>query len=117
MRKLVSISHVSLDGIMQSPGGAQEDPRGGFELGGWIAPYWGEDMAERLNRTVSGAFDLLLGRRTYEIFAAHWPYAGASPIADGFNRAIKYVATRGTPEFEWKILRPYGAMRSRRCVS
>jgi dihydrofolate reductase len=58
-------------------------------------------MAERLNRTVSGSFDLLLGRRTYKIFAAHWPYAGDNPITDGFNRAIKYVATRGTPEFEW----------------
>jgi dihydrofolate reductase len=101
MRKLISINQVSLDGIMQSPGGPQEDPRGGFELGGWIVPYWDEDMAERLNRTVSGSFDLLLGRRTYEIFAAHWPYAGDNPITDGFNRAIKYVATRGTPEFEW----------------
>ena len=59
-------------------------------------------MGERLNRTVSGSFDLLLGRRTYEIFAAHWPYAGDSPIADGFNRAVKYVATRGTPALEWK---------------
>jgi dihydrofolate reductase len=75
--------------------------RSGFELGGWTVPYWDEDMAERLNRTVSGSFDLLLGRRTYKIFAAHWPYAGDNPITDGFNRAIKYVATRGTPEFEW----------------
>ena len=62
MRKLISINQVSLDGIMQSPGGPQEDPRGGFELGGWIVPYRDEDMAEQLNRTVSGSFDLLLGR-------------------------------------------------------
>ena len=54
-----------------------------------------------MNRTVSGSFDLLLGRRTYEIFAAHWPHAGDNLITGGFNRAIKYVATRGTPEFEW----------------
>ena len=64
-------------------------------------PYWDEEVAERLNRTVSGSFDLLLWRCTYEIFAAHWPYADDNPITDGFNRAIKYVATRGTPVFEW----------------
>jgi dihydrofolate reductase len=58
-------------------------------------------MAERLDETVSGPFDLLFGRRTYEIFAAHWPYAGDNPITDGFNRATKYVATRGTPELGW----------------
>jgi hypothetical protein len=74
------------------------NPRSGFEPGGWTFPYWDEDMAERLNRTVSGSLDLPLGRRTYEIFAAHWPYAGDNPITDGFNRAIKYVATGGTPE-------------------
>lgn len=101
MRKLISINHVSLDGIMQSPGGPEEDPRGGFKLGGWIVPYWDEAMEERLNRTIAGSFDLLLGRRTYEIFAAHWPYAADNPISDAFNRATKYVATRGTPELEW----------------
>lgn len=102
MRKLISINQVSLDGVMQSPGGAQEDPRGGFDLGGWVVPYWADDMAERLDRDVSGSFDLLLGRRTYEIFAAHWPHAGDNPLANGFNRATKYVATRGTPALEWK---------------
>jgi dihydrofolate reductase len=101
MRKLISINQVSLDGVMQAPGGAQEDPRGGFDLGGWVVPYWAEDMAERLDRAASGPFDLLLGRRTYEIFAAHWPYAGDNPLANGFNRATKYVATRGTPVLEW----------------
>ena len=102
MRKLISLNHVSLDGIVQSPGGAQEDPSGGFELGGWIIPYFDEAMGKRLDRIVSGSFDLLLGRRTYEIFAAHWPYAGDNPIAEGFNRAVKYVATRGTSELDWK---------------
>ncbi|HET8725982.1 MAG TPA: dihydrofolate reductase family protein [Alphaproteobacteria bacterium] len=101
MRKLISINHVSLDGIMQSPGGPEEDPRGGFKLGGWIVPYWDEGMGERLNRTLSRPFDLLLGRRTYEIFAAHWPHAGDDPIAVAFNRATKYVATRSTPELDW----------------
>ena len=62
MRKLISINHVSLDGVMQSPGGPQEGPRNGFKLGGWIVPYWDEQMGERLDQTVSGAFDLLLGR-------------------------------------------------------
>jgi dihydrofolate reductase len=101
MRKLISIHHVSLDGVMQSPGGQQEDPRGGFDLGGWIVRYWDEEMGKRLHQTVSGRFDLLLGRRTYEIFAAHWPYAERNPVSDGFNRATKYVATRGTPAFDW----------------
>jgi dihydrofolate reductase len=101
LRKLISINHVSLDGVMQSPGGPQEDPRGGFDLGGWIVPYWDEEMGKRLDQTVSGRFDLLLGRRTYEMLAAHWPYAGDNPISDGFNRATKYVATRGTPKLDW----------------
>ena len=101
MRKLISINQVSLDGVMQSPGGPNEDPRNGFELGGWVVPYWDKEMAERLNQTVAGPFDLLLGRRTYETFAAYWPYAGDNPIAEGFNRATKHVATRGAPEFEW----------------
>jgi dihydrofolate reductase len=101
MRKLISINQVSLDGVMQSPGGPQEDPTGGFDLGGWVVPYWDEEMGKRLDQTVSGRFDLLLGRRTYEIFAAYWPNAGDNPISNGFNRATKYVATRGTPEFDW----------------
>jgi dihydrofolate reductase len=96
MRKLISINSVSLDGIMQSPGGPQEDPRNGFTLGGWIAPYWDGQMGERLEQTVSGALDLLFGRRTYEMLAAYWPYAGENPIADGFNRARALVRRRRT---------------------
>ncbi|GFE86575.1 dihydrofolate reductase family protein [Steroidobacter agaridevorans] len=101
MRKLISINHVSLDGVMQSPGASQEDPRGGFELGGWIAPYMNEALGKGLVDAVSGRFDLLLGRRTYEMLAAYWPHAGDNPITNAFNRAIKYVATRGTHEFDW----------------
>jgi dihydrofolate reductase len=101
MRKLVAINNVSLDGVMQSPGGAQEDPRGGFDLGGWIVPYWDAEMMKRLDQSVSGRFDLLLGRRTYEIFAAYWPHAGDTPIGNSFNRATKYVATRHTPALDW----------------
>lgn len=101
MRKLISINHVSLDGVMQAPGAPQEDPRGGFELGGWIVPYWDETLGNQLTQAVSGRFDLLLGRRTYEMLAAYWPYAGDNPISSAFNRAIKYVATRGTPAFDW----------------
>ena len=101
MRKLISLTHVSLDGVMQSPGASQEDPTNGFELGGWIVPYWDQGLAERLDRTVSKSFDLLLGRRTYDMFATHWPYADDGPITDGFNRAAKYVATRGTLQFDW----------------
>ncbi len=101
MRKLIAINQVSLDGIMQAPGGPHEDPTGGFELGGWVAPYRDETLAEQIYRSISGPFDLLLGRRTYEIFAAYWPYAGDNPIAIAFNRAAKYVATRGTHDLSW----------------
>lgn len=106
MRRIISINHVSLDGIMQSPGAAQEDPRDGFTLGGWIVPYWTEQMGEKLMQSVEGEFDLLLGRRTYEMLAAYWPFADPNPITDAFNRATKYVATRGTQQFDWVNTRP-----------
>lgn len=102
MRKLIAINQVSLDGVMQSPGGPTEDPRGGFALGGWSMPYRSENLGQRLIERVSGDYDLLLGRRTYEIFSAFWPYAGSNPIADGFNSATKYVATRTRPALTWR---------------
>lgn len=101
MRRIIAINHVSLDGIMQSPGSAQEDPRDGFTLGGWIVPYWDAEMMEKLNASVAGPFDLLLGRRTYEMLAAFWPHAEPNPITDAFNRATKYVATRGKLPLDW----------------
>ena len=101
MRKIITITHVSLDGIMQAPGGPQEDPSGGFTQGGWAMPFGDEAGAAALDKIMSGEFDLLLGRRTYEIFAAYWPYAGANPIAQAFNRATKFVATRSLDALDW----------------
>lgn len=101
MRKIISITHVTLDGIMQAPGGPEEDPRGGFTQGGWAMRFSDEAGAEALDEIISGDFDLLLGRRTYEIFAAYWPYAGDHPIANAFNKAKKYVATNSLHSFDW----------------
>jgi dihydrofolate reductase len=100
MRKLVVGAFVSLDGIMQAPGGPQEDPTGGFEFGGWTAPYWDEVMGEAMGESFAKPFDLLLGRKTYEIFAAHWPYTDEEPAAR-FNGATKYVATSRAGPLAW----------------
>ena len=74
MRKLIVGAFVSLDGVMQAPGGPEEDPTGGFQFGGWTFPHWDEVMDAAMGESFAKPFDLLLGRRTYEIFAAHWPY-------------------------------------------
>jgi len=102
MRKLIASTFVSLDGIMQAPGGPEEDPSGGFAFGGWMAGYGDESM----NISASG-FDgkdreLVLGRRTYQIFEAYWPYqAEEHPIAKTLNAAKKHVASRSAPELHW----------------
>jgi dihydrofolate reductase len=74
---------------------------GGFTQGGWILPFWDEALDEALGEIMSGEFDMLLGRRTYEIFAAHWPYAGDNPIAKAFTKATKYVVTNSLDRFDW----------------
>jgi dihydrofolate reductase len=102
MRKLVAAAFVSLDGVMQAPGGPPEDPSGGFTHGGWTVPYWDEPMGRFMDEMFSGPFDLLLGRRTYEIFAAHWPFVGSGdPIAERFNAVTKYVATSSAQPLAW----------------
>jgi dihydrofolate reductase len=86
---------VSLDGVMQAPGGPDEDPIGGFTHGGWVAPFFDETLGEAVGEMFAKPFDLLLGRKTYDIFAAHWPYvAPDDPIGPLFDRITKYVATR-----------------------
>lgn len=101
MRKIIAITHITLDGVMQAPGGPEEDPRGGFTQGGWVMPYFDETLDEALGEIMSVEFDLLLGRRTYEIFAAYWPYAGDNRIAKAFNKATKYVVTNSLVRFDW----------------
>jgi dihydrofolate reductase len=107
MRKVIVGAFVSLDGVMQAPGGPQEDPTGGFEFGGWVAPLADTDpvFGEEIGALFGQPYDLLLGRKTYEIFAAHWPHAEGGPddgIAKQFNRITKYVATRsGEVDTSW----------------
>ena len=102
MRKVIAATFLSLDGVMQAPGGPEEDPTGGFEHGGWTFPYWDDATGQVLEKTMAEPFDLLLGRKTYEIFAAYWPEVHDHPIADKFNAVTKYVATSSQAPLTWK---------------
>jgi dihydrofolate reductase len=101
MRKLVASTFVSLDGVMQAPGGPDEDTSGSFTLGGWSFNYWDEVMDGVMAEAMARPYDLLLGRKTYEIFAAHWPHAGEAPAAASLNAAHKYVASWSLAEPTW----------------
>jgi dihydrofolate reductase len=95
MRKLTIAAFVSVDGVMQGPGGPREDTDNGFTLGGWTVPYFDEAVGKAMDAIFSDPYDLLLGRRTYEIFANHWPkLEGQDELADQFGAINKYVATR-----------------------
>ena len=107
MRKLIIGAMVSMDGVMQAPGGPTEDPTGGFKLGGWVMPFFDEEFHEELDRLFKEKFDLLLGRKTYEIFAAYWPYydenAPDGGIARLFNAIRKYAVSRsGDVDTSWR---------------
>ncbi len=91
---------MTLDGVMQAPGGPPEDPTGGFEYGGWSVNYWDDVMGQVMSEFMGKPFDLILGRKTYEIFAAHWPYSN-EPGADQLNNAKKYVASRTLKTVDW----------------
>jgi dihydrofolate reductase len=101
MRELTVQTFLTLDGVMQAPGGPGEDDSGGFAHGGWTVTYWDEQMGRAMDQALSEPFDLVLGRRTYDIFAAHWPHAGEDEGAATFNDARKYVASRNEPSLEW----------------
>jgi dihydrofolate reductase len=103
MRRLVVLSFISLDGVMQAPGRPDEDKSGGFAYGGWTVPYYDQFLGDLMNRQMSGPFDMLLGRTTYEIFASYWPDHNdpADVIGSGINRAKKYVASRSPQTFSW----------------
>jgi dihydrofolate reductase len=105
MRKIIASAHMSLDGVMQGPGGAKEDLSGGFDLGGWIWQF-SDDKTRAAIMGMIGPLDkpndLLLGRQTYDIFAGYWPHAPAdNPFGPAFNKANKYVLTRGNQKFDW----------------
>jgi dihydrofolate reductase len=104
MRKIIVATFTSLDGVMQAPGGPQEDPTQGFRFGGWTAPYFDAALGASMGEIFGRPFDLLLGRKTYDIFAAHWPYVADpnGPIAGLFNRVTKYVASRSNPKLSWQ---------------
>jgi dihydrofolate reductase len=101
MRKITVFMMITLDGVMQAPGDPEEDASGDFKYGGWTAPYGDESFGAILAKELSVPFDLLLGRKTYEIFAAYWPHQ-TGLVADPFNRAKKYVASDHGVELTWK---------------
>lgn len=94
MRKLIVLSMITLDGVIQGPGGPEEDTSGGFKYGGWVAPYDDDVVGEVIRAQMSERFDLLLGRKTYDIWAAYWPYH--EDIWPGINKVTKYVASHDT---------------------
>jgi dihydrofolate reductase len=100
MRHLIVSAFLTLDGVVQAPGGPEEDTTGGFAHGGWSFPYWDAMMGEAMDAATAAPFDLLLGRRTYEIFAAHWPHA-EDEMARKLNGAVKHVASRSLRRLDW----------------
>lgn len=103
MRKVIAGAFVSVDGVIQAPGGPEEDPTGGFRFGGWSTSYFDETLFGFLGEVFDkGDYDLLLGRRTYDIFAAHWPYHTDDAIGQAFDRIRKYVVTSTPDRLTWK---------------
>ncbi|MEO6224905.1 MAG: hypothetical protein ABIO80_03515, partial [Sphingomicrobium sp.] len=137
MRKIRGSTFVSLDGVMQAPGGPSEDPTGGFAHGGWLPQFFDEDVGQAIDAFFGREYDLLLGRRTYDIFAAYWPYVGgettgigeifdltgkddgdaaAIEMGQAFTRANKYVLTRGAGELGWSNSHRLGSIEELRAV-
>ena len=107
MRRIRIIEHISLDGVIQAPGGRDED--GDYAHGGWTVPYRSSAGGKAVAEAQGSSFDLLLGRRTYDIFAGYWPKAGNSPIANGLNAATKHVATHRPESLGWGPAKDLGA--------
>ena len=137
MRRLVVGTMVSLDGVMQAPGGPSEDPTGGFAHGGWLPQFFDEDVGQAIDDFFGRDYALLLGRRTYDIFAAYWPYVGgetsgigeifdktgkddgeaaAIEMGEAFTRADKYVLTRGQPDLTWSNSHRVGGIEELRTI-
>ena len=137
MRKIRGSLFASLDGVVQAPGGPSEDPTGGFAHGGWLPQFFDEDVGGAIDAVFGPSYDLLLGRRTYDIFAAYWPYVGgeatgigevfdktgkdegeaaAIQMGEDFTRVRKYVLTRGSPELGWSNSHRVGSMEELRAI-
>ena len=101
MRQLIVSTFLTLDGVMQAPGGPGEDDIGSFTHGGWSVNYWDDQMNQVMGEALSVPFDLVLGRKTYDIFASHWPRASEEDGAKTFNDATKFVASRSQRSLEW----------------
>ncbi len=99
MRKVIVLSFISLDGVMQAPGGPGEDPSGGFAYGGWTVPYFDDFAGQLMAEQMGKPFDLLLGRKTFEIFASYWPFHPEEGA--GINKAVKYVASNTLSQHDW----------------
>jgi dihydrofolate reductase len=99
--RLTVTTFVTLDGIMQSPGAPEEDPSAGFELGGWLPPYFDDELGAYMTGIFEQVDAFLLGRKTYDIFASYWPQQSGDPISDGLNRLPKHVVTNRTDELTW----------------
>ena len=100
MRKIIVLTFVTMDGVMQAPGGPEEDPGGGFTHGGWVVPHFDEFLGQTMGEQMDRPFDLLLGRKTYEIFASYWPHHPEEGA--GINNATKYVASHEPMNFTWE---------------
>lgn len=137
MRKIRGSAFVSLDGVMQAPGGPTEDPTGGFAHGGWLPQFFDEDVGGAIDAFFGKEYDLLLGRRTYDIFASYWPYVGgettgigeifdlagkdegeaaAIQMGEAFTKANKYVLTRGMPNLGWSNSHAVGSIDQLRAI-
>ena len=101
MRELIVQTFLTLDGVMQAPGGPGEDDEGGFALGGWSVNFWDDVIGDFMSELTGRPFAMVLGRRTYDIMAAYWPTASEEAGGKVFNDATKYVASRGRPTLEW----------------
>jgi len=118
MRRIIGAAFLSLDGVMQGPGGPSEDPTGGFKFSGWLPPVGDEAIDRKIGEIFGRPFDLLLGRRTYEIFAAYWPYASdrMASIRDPFNACTKYVVTHRDQPLAWENSERVGAIEELRGI-
>ncbi len=100
MRKLIVLEHISLDGVIQAPGGPDEDTSGGFAYGGWLSHFSDDVLGTELRKQMNKPFDLLLGRKTFDIWAPYWPHHGEA--WPNVNKAIKYVASNTLTSSEWQ---------------